>query len=422
MGRIMKTVGIIAEYNPFHNGHLYQMQQAKKLSGADYVIVVLSGNFTQRGTPAILDKFARCETALLGGADAVFELPVCFATGSAEYFARGAVALLDGLHVDALCFGSECGDIHALSRAAAILAKEPAVYKKFLKENLHRGLSFPAARSHAMAQYSVSVSEDAKDIIPKDLLRTPNNILGIEYLKALYRRQSTMETYTLPRKGAGYSDTALQKGAFASAMALRKKLFGDADFELLSSFLPESSLHVLKRELLPGYPVSMDDFSSMLFYRLLSLQKEGFTSYMDVSKALSDKICRHLCRYQSATRFGEQILKSKDLTQTRISRSLLHILLSITKKDMENFAAKGDALYARLLGFRKSSEALLGHLSKGSIPLLSKLADADKLLSPLGIQMLSHDIFASHLYDSIPAQKTGRPIQNEYSRQIVILP
>lgn len=418
----MKTVGIIAEYNPFHNGHLYQMRQARELSGADYVIVVLSGNFTQRGIPAILDKYARCEMALFGGADAVFELPVCFATGSAEYFARGAITILDGLQVDALCFGSECGDIHALSHAAAVLAKEPAVFKELLQENLHRGMSFPAARSQAMAQYSASMPDDTGTMLSKDLLQTPNNILGIEYLKALYLRGSMMEAYTLPRKGAGYSDTALPQGAFASAMALRQKLFDGTDFGQLSSFLPEDSLYVLKREFLSGYPVSMEDFSSMLFYRLLSLQKEGFTPYMDVSKAISDKICRQLYRYQTVNSFGKEILKSKDLTQARINRLLLHILLSITKKDMDAYAAKGDALYARLLGFRKSSEALLGHLCKGRLPLLSKLADADRLLSPLGMQMLSQDVFASHLYDSIPAQKTGRPIQNEHSRQIVILP
>lgn len=419
---MMKTVGIIAEYNPFHNGHLFQMQQAKTLSGADYVIVVLSGNFTQRGIPAILDKSARCEMALLCGADAVFELPVCFSTGSAEYFARGAVAILDGLHVDALCFGSECGDIHALTRAALVLAEEPDGFRELLRENLRRGMSYPAARSQALTQYSASMPDDGECAVTADLLRTPNNILGIEYLKALYKRQSTMETYTVPRKGAGYADAALPKDAFASAMALRRQLFEGADFELLSSFLPDGSLQVLKRELTAGFPVSMEDFSSMLFYRLLSLQKEGFTSYMDVSKALSDKICRELYRFQSVAGFSEEVLKSKDLTGSRISRSLLHILLSITKTDMDAYAAKGDALYARLLGFCQSSKALLGHLSKGSLPLLSKLADAANLLSPLGMQMLSQDVFASHLYDSIPAQKTGRPIQNEYSRQIVILP
>ncbi len=404
----MKTVGIIAEYNPFHNGHLYQLSQAKKLSGADYAVVIMSGNFTQRGTPALLDKYIRCEMALLGGADLVIELPVCYAVGSAEYFSKGAVSILEGLSIDSLCFGSECGEIAPLREAAHILAEEPKLFKQQLRENLRKGMSFPAARSLALGKHG-------------SLLESPNNILGVEYIKALYRLGSSMEIYTLTREGSGYLNPSMT-GSYCSAMAIRQNIFDGVDYEKLSSYMPDTILALLKRSLDDGDPVTTDDFSSMLFYRLLCLQQEGYTAFADVSQALSDKISRLWENYSSYSTFSTSLLKSKDLTHTRINRCLLHILLHIKKQDMLDYAAAGEAQYARILGFKKSSHALFGELRDSSLPLISKLADADKLLSPIGIHQLQQDIFAAHLYDSIAAKKAGRPIINEYRRQIIILP
>lgn len=404
----MKTVGIIAEYNPFHNGHCYQLKQAREMSGADFVIVVMSGDFTQRGTPALLDKYARCEMALRSGADLVIELPVCYATGSAEYFAKGAVSILEGLQTDALCFGSECGEIEPLCATARILSEEPEAFKQALSENLRKGMSFPAARSLAMGEKGT-------------LLQTPNNILGIEYIKALYRLGSTMEVHTTKRIGAGYLDASLS-GSFCSALAIRQHIYDKADIAALTSYMPKSALHILERELLISSPVSIEDFSSMLFYRLLSLQEEGYTAFADVTQALSDKISRFVTEYSSYSVFCGDLLKSKDLTLARISRSLLHILLSIKKEDMDIFSAAGNAQYARILGFKEASRGIFGILKNSPLPLISKLADAHTKLSPAGMRQLKQDIFAAHLYDSIAAQKTGRPIQNEYRRQIVILP
>ncbi|MDE6063925.1 MAG: nucleotidyltransferase family protein, partial [Lachnospiraceae bacterium] len=247
----MKTVGIIAEYNPFHNGHLYHLQQAKALSNADFAIVVLSGDFTQRGTPALLDKYARCEMALCCGADLVIELPVCFSTGSAEYFAKGAVSILSGLKTDALCFGSECGSIDALRRTARVLADEPEPFRNTLMQNLHKGMSFPAARSLALTQYLSEADYD------DSLLKSPNNILGVEYLKALIKLDRPMEVYTLPRQGTGYSDdflpdsdssNSLQEQHFCSALALRRRLLDGGSCSELISFVPKPALHILERE------------------------------------------------------------------------------------------------------------------------------------------------------------------------------
>ena len=410
----MKTVGIIAEYNPFHNGHKYHLEQAKALSGADYAVVVLTGDFTQRGAPSLVSKYARCEMALMGGADLVLELPVCFSLGSAEYFARGAVTLLDSLGVDALCFGSECGDLSSLKLAADILYREPDEFKKLLLDHQRDGMSFPAARSLAFSEYTGSSVDD--------LLKSPNNILGIEYIKALLLKNSTMEIYTLSRQGSGYLDTSLPSDSFCSALAVRQAIEKGTPLSSLAPYLPESTLRILERELKLGFPVTVEDFSSMLFYRLLSLRSQGYTSFADVSPALSDKICNALEEYTSFSHFCGNVLKSKDLTHTRISRSLFHILLDITEEFLREAASLKTACYARILGFKTASAGLLSALSTSNTPLLSKLADAEKLLSPFGRTMFAQDVFASHLYEGIAAQKTGRTPEHEYRRPIIRMP
>lgn len=418
----MKTIGIIAEYNPFHNGHLYQINKAKELSGADYAVVIMSGNFVQRGTPALLDKYARCEAALKCIADLVIELPVCFACASAEFFAKGAVSILHSLHVDALCFGSECGDIVPLKTIADILTKEPPAFRDALSHALESGLSFPMARKQALETY---ISESSIFSVESThtlsaTLESPNNILGIEYLKALNTFHSSMETYTVKREGSGYSDNALPDNAFGSATAIRKALSENADTDALSQYMPSESLSVLNRELSSNSIVFEDALSGLLLYKLYSLHQNGYTDYLDITPALSDKISGQLEKYISFPQFCD-ILKSKDITHTRISRSLLHILLDIKKEDMALYAENGYAQYIRILGFREASAPLLGILKSSTLPVISKLADAEKQLGTHAQKQLSQDIFASHIYDGILAQKTGRPIQNEYRRKIVIL-
>lgn len=409
----MKTVGIVAEYNPLHNGHGYQLARARELTGADYVIVILSGDFTQRGIPALLDKYTRTEMALCAGADLVLELPVCFATGSAEFFASGAVSLLDGLGVDYLCFGSESGDLETLDYVSRLLAAEPPDYKCALAAHLKDGMSFPAARKLALEKHLEAIGQnDAAAHIKSGFLESANNILGVEYLKAMHLLGSSMQAVTLRREGAGYQDDILPSGSFCSALAVRKWLLSGKDISALKPFLPESSLELLGKAALQNSLLSEDDFSSLLFYRLLSLNREGYTAFADVSMALSDKIAGTLFSFQSWSRFCD-ILKSRDLTYTRISRCLLHILLDIRIQPKT-------APYARILGFREESKPLFGLLKNGTIPLIAKLADAGKQLSPSALSILEQDIFAAHIYDGIAAQKKGGPIQNEYRRQIII--
>ena len=233
----MRIVGIIAEYNPFHNGHQYHIEKSLELTGADAAVVVMSGNFIQRGAPAIMPKHSRAKMALKNGASLVIELPVPYATGSAEYFAYGAVSLLDDFGcVDALCFGSECGNLNLLKTLAKILVKEPAEYKELLSCYLKQGNSFPLARQYAMRDYLHSDQVN-------DILAEPNNILGIEYLKALYRLNSTIEPYTIQRVSSHYHDQELQE-SYSSASAIRNVIKSE-DFDSLKLQLSEESFEFL---------------------------------------------------------------------------------------------------------------------------------------------------------------------------------
>ena len=425
----MKTVGIIAEYNPFHNGHAYHIAHAKAISGADYVIVVMSGNYSQRGLPTIVDKYDRCAMALSNGADLVLELPTRFATGSAEYFALGAVSILSKLGVDSVCFGSECGDVRPLRLIADILTNEPAFYAESLSAALKSGVSFPMARKTALTQYfhspdflemaskeEISVSNH---ILSESILDSPNNILGIEYIKALLRLNSSMEALTICRKGAGYSDTSLSDQTYCSALSIRTHLESGNNTDALSAFIPTDVLSLLMKNKEDNSLIQADDFSSLLYYKLLSFEDRGYTDFADVSIFLSDKIKKHLPSYTSWMQFSE-LLKSKDITLTRINRSLLHILLDI-KNDNYDFTSGSITPYARILGFKENSSALFGLLNKEEISLISKLADAQSNLTDDALSMLKQDIFAAHLYEGIKMQKNGGLIHNEYRRKIVII-
>ena len=441
----MKTVGIIAEYNPFHNGHLYQLKKAKEITGADFAVVVMSGDFTQRGIPSVFDKYTRCRLSLLAGADLCIELPVVYATASAELFAKGAVSLLSALGVDALCFGSECGEIAPLREIASLLFAEPPAYKEALNNTLKEGLSFPSARAAAVKKCADAGSLSGVDVTASgnlsgvdmtasgyltgvdasaysDILASPNNILGVEYLKALLALEKTGQhspvPYTIKREGDGYLSHTLSEESFCSAMALRKGIMeGTPD---LLRYVPESIRQEFADACQTKSALCADDFSGMLFYKLLSEKNTGYDSYLDVSSDLSDKIRKNLTSFTTFSVFCENSLKSKDITLTRVYRSLLHILLSIKKEDIP-----ASAPYARILGFRETSSAVFGCLSTENIPLLSRLKDASSLLSPEALSCLSKDIFAAHLYEHVRmlhmlrTQKDGRPFVSEYSRPVI---
>lgn len=415
----MKTVGIIAEYNPFHNGHAYQIAKAKKVTGADYCIIVMTGDFVQRGAPAIVDKYSRAEAALRNGADLVLELPVYYALGSAEYFAQGSVTLLDKLGItDTLCFGSECGDINLLSEFALRLLGEDEQFKRILNSHLRSGLSYPNARNAALEACAPHLNAHM------GVLMSSNNILGIEYCKALHRRKSTIIPYTVHRAGSSYHDASLDN-AFSSALAIRESIKATGNLADVKDLVPADTYELMNRSYGISCPIFADDASAVVHYQLLSEQTAGYTNHPDIDASLSDRILNMLPAYRSFTDFCEQ-LKTKNRTYTRIARSLMHILLQLDKTDLDLYKSEDYIYYARMLGFRAQAEPLLTAIKKkSSIPLLSKLADADALLSDNGKRMLAKDIYAGHVYHSLVQHKfPGQPDfvrkpYSEYQKQIL---
>lgn len=413
----MKTVGIIAEYNPFHNGHAYQIAQAKKMSGADCCIVVMSGDFVQRGTPAIMDKYLRTASALMNGADLVLELPVYYAAGSAEYFASGAVALLDKLGViDTLCFGSECGDINILSDLSKVLLAETPEFKRVLKQQMKQGDTYPQARNHALSVTAPNLTGTLS------VLQSPNNILGLEYIKALQKRQSKIQPITLNRVGAGYHAYGLESSSYSSALAIRESIRQRQTIQYIREQVPSSVYTLMEDSFLHTFPILPDDMSLLLSYKLLSQQSCGYTAFLDIDASFSDRLARKLFTYTDYSSFCDR-MKTKNMTYTRVSRNLLHILLDIFQQDMDDFCKDDYVYYARILGFKKEAEPLLGAIKERSaIPLLSKLADAaDVIDQPNGHKLLAADIRAGHLYALLIQQKYGGNIRNEYQQQIIVM-
>lgn len=425
----MKIVGLITEYNPFHNGHLYHIQKTKEITGADAVVVVMSGNYVQRGAPAIMPKHLRAEVALEAGVPVVIELPVCYATGSAEYFAAGAISLFEKLGcIDSICFGSECGEYEILKKIAHVVADEPEEYRFLLQEGLRKGMSFPLARQQALKSYFKNPDLDI-------ILEQPNNILGIEYIKTLYKQKSSMKCYTIKRMVSGYHDQTLT-GTLSSASAIRKlleftgkSLYLESDemydepvlSEILTRLedqVPPSCIRLLEETHRTRYPIYANDFSLILKYKLLIETKDSLVKYKDVTEELANRIINHRDDFITFDQFCD-LLKTRDMTYTRISRSLFHILLNITKEDMLMYESEGYCQYAHILGFRKDAGKILSLMKQTSeVPLLTKLTQTDKL-SSVGEHMLNQDIFAADLYESIITQKFKMPFINEYRQQIM---
>ena len=424
----MKITGIIAEYNPFHNGHKYHLEETRRITGADYIIAVISGDFVQRGAPAIMDKYLRTEAALKNGVDLVLELPLFYAAGSAEYFAMGAVTLLDKLGcVNALCFGSECGSVVELSAIASVLAKEPEEYRIFLQKELKCGHSFPKARSLTLKAFLNGFSY--KSFLEPSLFSSPNNILGTEYIKSLLIRNSSIVPCTIKRTGSQYHDTVLTPAAkqpeagkaLGSATALRRMMAGNGALSALRPYVPASVYPLLEQSSDRRFPVCSNDFSTLLHYKLLQDAPDGFYRYLDVTHDLSDKICRNLPGFTGYDAFCS-LLKSKDVTYARLSRSLLHILLNMEKAQMEEYIQNDYIAYARILGFCKTASPLLKVLkAHTAVPVISKLSGARRLLTAEGYSMLEQDIRASHIYRSVTASKFRVPFTHEYAIQPIIV-
>ena len=426
----MKVTGIIAEYNPFHNGHEYHIQQTRKRLKSDYIIIVMSGNYVQRGAPTIIDKASRCEMALRAGADLVLELPTCFATASAEYFAYGGVAILDKLNlVDDLSFGTESLDTldpeivsgeqvkeavrnltGQFGKIADLLVDEPEEFREILKQGLRDGLSHAAARSLAVGE--ILGEEYVK------VMETSNNILGVEYMKALRKLGSSIKPDPVARRLSAHNDTAINEG-FSSATAIRNAIYNKYDMHALSSTVPEYAMEILMDRYLVSFPVFRDDFSLILGAELLKAKESAdLTRYFGVSEDLANRILNLRDDFKNFVDFKDE-LATKNINRATTSRALMHIALGITAADMQEMYNSESVRNVKVLGFRKESEALLTEIKKRSdVRLVTKLADAVRQGAD---KMLLQNIDADRMYRMVCMNKYGFELKNPFSEELVIL-
>ena len=390
-----KVVGIIAEYNPFHNGHLYHLLQAKDLAQADYVVAVISGNFTQRGDTSIVDKWTKAYMAICGGCDLVLELPTVYSVSSAENFASGAVKILDSLKiVDSIAFGAEASDLATLNNIANVLFQEPRGYTNILTHELQKGISFPSARENAILMYLNDIKRYA------NILNSPNNILAIEYLKALKTQKSNMNPIMVKRSKVYYNDDRIVDD-FASATAIRK-LIKRREYEDLRKVVPRSTYKILSRQIRDGNIVlGLENFEKEIIYTLRKMNIREIANLPDVSEGLENLIKNSADNCNDMSKLIANI-KSKRYTQTRIQRILLYALLGIDKKMMED--SKKVTPYVRVLGFTNKGKELISEINKRNskinmITSVKKFIEKNNKPSNRTImQMLQKDIFATDVY------------------------
>ena len=387
-----KVLGIVCEYNPFHNGHLYHLEQAKKVTGSNYSVAILSGNFTQRGSSAIVDKWSRTEMALKSGVDLVIELPVLYATSSAENFADGAIRILDSLKVvDYVAFGSENSNIDILDDIAKVLHEEPKLYKSILANELKKGVSFPKARESAIISY---FSNDQKYT---NILSSPNNILGIEYIKALKKYKSVIKPISIPRFEAGHNDITYS-GNIASATAIRN-IIKNGSFNVLKRLLPQASYEILLDNIKQGHIIpDLSVFEHQIIYNLRKMSESEIADLPDVAEGLEFSIKKSSNSCNNISDFLNTI-KSKRYTTTRIQRILLYSLLGITKKDMA--LSKKVNPYVRVLGLNSRGKFLISEIAKAN-PKLEIITSVKRFLDNSSNKnlklLLDKDIFATNVY------------------------
>ncbi len=408
----MKTVGIIAEYNPFHNGHAYQLRYAREVLHADQIIVVMSGSFLQRGTPAIIDKYLRSQCALLNGADMIIELPVVYSTASAELFAAAAVSLLAATNVvDTLLFGGEWDDLTYYKKAAQILLEEPAAFKHTLQKNLTQGLSYAQARAKALS-----------DDVPEAFMNQPNNILGVEYVKAIMKNHYAITPVCLKRQGASYHDSeAIPHENNLSATGIRNILSTSTSqdilhHELLESGIPTSARGILNAAYAQDECIFTNDCSILLHHQLLA--HNDYSHYQDCTPQLSNRILNYRNQYETVEQFC-QLIKTKDMAYSRISRVLCHILLDITDELYKS--PESHAPYLRILGFTENGSQLLNTMKKeANTPIILQPKTAKNVLPPKALQLFEKDIHASNIRNIILTNRNHKPYPTEYTRQFTL--
>lgn len=367
------ATGIIAEYNPFHKGHMYHINETKKITDND-IVVIMSGNFVQRGEPAMTDKHTRAKMALRNGVSLVIELPVEYATGSADVFAKGAVNILDATGIiDTLSFGSEQGSTDIFDKISDILNNEPNTFKELIKNYLNSGLSYPSARTKALEEYMS---------LNLDFMNRSNNILALEYIRQLKKLNSSIKPVTVERIVSEYNSRSLS-GEISSASAIRQALL-DKDISALDS-IPENCIDLIKDKKIP----QLNDYTSILSYILCTRSPSEISEYADITEGLENRILN--TEFNSIDELITKT-KTKRYTYSKLQKAILHIILGITKKDQ-----RADPKYIRVLGFRKDKKYLLKELTeKASLPVIMNVKENENLLK--------REIIATDIYN-IPLNK-----------------
>ena len=414
----MKVCAVVCELNPFHNGHEYLFREARKLTGADFLIAIMSGDFVQRGLPAICDKYARCSMALNSGADLVIELPVAYATASADYFAQGAVSALVSMGiVDCICFGSECGDLDMLYSLAGLHTEtDPGLHILSQGNDSERTKKYRITRllkegmSYAKAYATVTGNEFAS-----------NDMLAVRYIRSLDMLGSDIEPVCVKRIGGNYHDTGADS---LSAASVRKKILAR---EGIAHLIPKYTYRTLEKVTSSAFPVVINDFSVQLYTvisRILeqSRSEDGvLAEFMDVSANIEGRIRANIAKYKDYEDFIG-LVHSKEYTKSRVMRALLHILLDIRKEDYPYDLEDCSIPYIRILGFRRSSTALLSALKENCVvPVISKAKDAASILDDEALHMFEQDVSAANMYDKACTFRFGKTPEHDFEREIVII-
>lgn len=437
----MKTIGIITEYNPFHNGHLYHLFKAKEMTEADYVIAIMSGNFLQRGEPAIISKWSRTKMALYAGVDLIIELPFVFSTQDANGFSFGAVKLLDSLQmVDYLCFGCETDNLDTLYSISNFLHIEPQKYKDLIVYNSKKGFEFPKTRSQALCEYHRKFGIDGLEkISPLDLrklLKYPNNILALEYIKHLLNLKSKIQPVAIKRIGAGYHQKNIT-GNISSATSIRNEILNNlrspkTDLFMLNdkikSTIPSSVFPVLERELREERgPITLDSYRQFILATLRKMPLEDISRIQGVTEGLENRIKEASLKSYTVDQLINSI-KTRRYTRTKIQRIILHLMMNLSKKDVKIFNRCGP-LYARILGFSKKGKTLLRTIKKNSsTPLVSKLSNYLRQTASWeninirnrSTKMLNYDILATDIYVLGSKKAENRIARLDFTHKIII--
>ncbi len=397
----MKSLGVIVEYNPFHNGHLFHLTESKRQTGAELVIAVMSGQFLQRGEPALVSKWTRTKMALKNGIDIVVELPYAFATQKAELFASGSISILSGLKCDSVCFGSEQGNMEDFQKTISLMDNEKEKHDFLVQTFIGQGYSFPKASSLAF----LKVTEDMNDILD---LTKPNNILGYHYVKAIQEQESTMQPFTIERTGAGYHDPEFNDTPIASATSIRKHLFdNNGNIEKVQRFVPEKTYELLNHYLYKvGSFHQWEDYFTLLKYRILCSTPNELAEIYEVEEGLEHRVIHTMKESMNFNEFMTK-LKTKRYTWTRLQRMCTHLLTNTRKENMLDVSSSKRSEYIRLLGMSRKGQQYLKQIKKDvEIPILSKVSGVDS-------HMLDMDIRATSTY----AMKFNEPARSEWMQQ-----